>query len=167
MQRLMKILGAVLLPCLLPWIATADARQPAVERAPEVQNPIEVTGEIHHYGGRGQILKDVELIEEGKQRYNLNVHFNMFIRYDWDSPGKATDEITIKITPTQVNRGDDEAVTRRDTILAGDDKDLPLDEVVYDGRSEGGPYLIVRLNRRHHYTALKNADYRSLSIQLD
>ncbi len=155
---------------LLLWLPAgipAASAENAANQAPEAQQPIEVTGEIHSYGGRGQILKDVELIEEGEQHYSLNVHFNMFIRYDWDSPQKATDEITIKITPTQVNRGDDEAVLRRDIILAEDDTSLPLDEVVYDGQSEGGPYLIVRLNQQRQYQIRKNPDYRSLSIQLN
>lgn len=148
-------------------LSAAEAGNTSTRQAPEVQQPIEVTGDIHSYGGRGQILKEVELVEEGHQHYSLNVHFNIFIRYEWDSPKKATKEITVKITPTQVNRGDDEAVTRRDIILSDNDKALPLDEVLYDGRSEGGPYLIVRLNQKFHYHIRKNDDYRSLSIQLD
>ena len=63
-----------------------------------------------------------------------------------------------------MSRDKREAFFSRDTLVPVDDEDLSLEEVVYEGDIEGGPYLTLFFSRRVSFEVQQGTDSRSVVV---
>jgi hypothetical protein len=89
------------------------------------------------------------------------------VRYDRHFPYDSGQELRIKITPFDVSRDNAEALFKRETLVPFDHEYLPLNEVVYEGDIEGGPYLTLFFSRCVDFWVEQGRDSRSIVVYVD
>lgn len=89
------------------------------------------------------------------------------VRYDSHFPYESGKELRIRITPFGISADDLKALFKRETLVPYEHEDLPLDEVVYEGDIEGGPYLTLFFNRCVDFWVEQGRDSRSIVVYVD
>jgi hypothetical protein len=89
------------------------------------------------------------------------------VRYIRHFPYESGEELRIKILLFDVNRDNREAFFSRETLVPFDSKDLPLNEVVYEGDTESGPYLTLFFSRRVDFGVQQGTDSRSIVVYIN
>ncbi len=155
----------------------------AVPAAPEAQEPLEVRGKIYTFGGRGQIIDEVQIADE-TGAWDLKLQFNIILRYRWHTPKREGDEVLIALEPVRLGRADRDFLRRIDTVLI-DEAGIPVEEIRYEPSPElerplsgragdeepafapSEPiYITVRLTRKLHYEVMPGDDSRSVTLRL-
>ncbi len=155
----------------------------AAPAAPEAQEPLEVRGQIYSFGGRGQIIDEVQVADE-TGAWDLKLRFNIILRYRWHTPKEQGAEVLIALDPVRLGRADRDFLRRIDTVLI-DEPGIPVEEVRYEpspelerplsGRARDEEpafapsepiYITVRLKQKLHYEVIPGEDSRSVTLRL-
>ncbi len=169
---------SVILPLFCALLAPVGVRA-----APESQEPLEVTGKIYTFGGRGQVLKEVQVADE-TGAWDLKLQFNIFLRYRWHAPKGEGEEVLIALDPVRIGRSDLQALRRIDNILI-DEEGIPVEEVRYEPSPEldqplagsnrdDSPavnrnqpiYITVGLKRKLRFEVIPGGDNRSVTLRI-
>jgi hypothetical protein len=114
---------------------------------------------------RDGVLKEVEV---GRNDGNLfvEVQFSFPLRYLSHFPEHRGEELRIRLQPVRVPPSEAGAALRREGLVPRYADVVALDEVVYEGDIEGGPYLTLRFNNTASYEVIPGPDYRSVRIMV-
>jgi len=142
MIRAQKILPAILLAALVLFIAAENHSAPPV---------------------RDKVLEEVEVLKNNGQSV-IEVQFSFPLRYRSHFPQQSGEELRIRLFPVRIPSSDLNAAFQREGVVPRDAEDVAIDEVIYEGDSEGGPYLILNFTRPVSYEVIPGSDFRSMSI---
>jgi len=112
---------------------------------------------------RDMVLDQVE-ITRSDGNLILQVNFSFPLRYVSHFPPGDGSELRIRLSPIQVPPSDEDAVFKRESITPPYADTIALDEVIYEGDVDSGPYLTVRFLRPVRYEVVPGADYRSCNV---
>ncbi len=112
---------------------------------------------------RDKVLDEVS-IERSDGDVFVEVLFSFPLRYRSHFPADKSDELRIRMMPVRVPSSDLDAVRRRESVIPQYADAAAVDEVIYEGDIEGGPYLTVRFTRPVSYQVIPGADYRSMRV---
>ena len=109
-------------------------------------------------------LLDQLNVQSGEEITTIRISLTSPVRYIRHFPYDSGEELRIKITLFDVSRDNREAFFSRETLVPFDDDGLPLEEVVYEGDIEGGPYLTLFFSRRVSFEVQQGTDSRSVMV---
>ena len=112
---------------------------------------------------RDKVLEDVE-ITKSDGNLIVEVYFSFPLRYRSHFPQDSGKELRIRLQPVRVPVSDLDAVFQRESVTPPYADAVALDEVIYEGDIDGGPYLTVRFLQTASYQVVPGADYRSMRI---
>ena len=112
---------------------------------------------------RKKLLDQLD-VQDGEEVTTIRISLTSPVRYIRHFPYNSGEELRIKITLFDVSRDNREAFFSRETLVPFDDDDLPLDEVVYEGDIEGGPYLTLFFSSRVDFEVQQGTDSRSIVV---
>lgn len=112
---------------------------------------------------RDKVLEEVQVLENDGQ-FMLEVRFSFPLRYRSHFPQQNGQQLHIRLAPVRIPASDLNAAFRREGVVPRHAEDVAIDEVIYEGDSDGGPYLIVNFTRTVSYEVIPGSDYRSVSI---
>jgi hypothetical protein len=115
---------------------------------------------------RKKILDSLDVYETDAVT-TIRISLTTRVRYDSHFPYESGKELRIRITPFGISADDLNALYKRETLVPFDHEDLPLDEVVYEGDIEGGPYITLFFNRCVDFWVEQGRDSRSIVVYLD
>jgi hypothetical protein len=115
---------------------------------------------------RKKILDTLEVYETDAVT-TVRINLTTRVRYDSHFPYESGRELRIRITPFGISADDLQALHRRETLVPFEHEDLQLDEVVYEGDIEGGPYLTLFFNRCVDFWVEQGRDSRSIVVYVD
>jgi len=142
MIRAQKILPAILFAALVLFIAAENHSAPPV---------------------RDKVLEEVEVLKNDGQSV-IEVQFSFPLRYRSHFPQQSGEELRIRLFPVRIPSSDLNAAFQREGVVPRHAEHVALDEVIYEGDSEGGPYLILNFTRPVSYEVIPGSDFRSMSI---
>ena len=114
---------------------------------------------------RNQILDDVHVTEKAGC-YTVQIAFTFPVRYVRHFPFEQGKDLQIHIEPIAVGKLDKQAIFDRESMKMRPSVGLPLDQVVYEGDVEGGPYLHVLFNEVVNYEVGQGTDFRSILVAI-
>ena len=114
---------------------------------------------------RKKLLDQLE-VQSGEKITTIRISLTSRVRYIRHFPYASGEELRIKITLFDVSSDNREGFFSRETLVPFDDDNLPLDEVVYEGDIEGGPYLTLFFSRRVDFEVQQGTDSRSVVVSL-
>lgn len=112
---------------------------------------------------RDRVLDEVSLVQSEEELY-VEVLFSFPLRYRSHFPEDRARELRIRLQPVRVPASDLDAVPQRESVVPQYADVVSLEEVIYEGDIEGGPYLTVRFTRPVRYQVIPGSDYRSMRI---
>jgi hypothetical protein len=115
---------------------------------------------------RKKILDELD-VQEGEEVTTIRISLTSRVRYIRHFPYESGEELRIKILLFDVSRDNREAFFSRETLVPFDSKDLPLNEVVYEGDTESGPYLTLFFSRRVDFGVQQGTDSRSIVVYIN
>jgi hypothetical protein len=111
------------------------------------------------------MLKEV-LVETNNGDLFVEVHFSAPLRYRMHFPADRGEELRIQLRPVRVPSSDLDAVFRREAVSPPYRDVIALDEVIYEGDIQDGPWLTIRFTRCVYYQVIPGSDYRSVRIMI-
>ena len=137
-----KVLPAIVFAVLVLFVVTENHSAPPV---------------------RDKVLEEVQvLINDGQ--LVIEVQFSFPLRYRSHFPQQSGEELRISLSPIRIPSSDLNAAFQREGVVPRHAEDVAIDEVIYEGDSEGGPYLTLSFTREVSYEVIPGSDYRSMSI---
>jgi hypothetical protein len=115
---------------------------------------------------RKKILDSLD-VQETDALTTVRISLTTRVRYDSHFPYESGKELRIRITPFGISADDLNALYKRETLVPFDQEDLPLEEVVYEGDIEGGPYITLFFSRCVDFWVEQGRDSRSIVVYLD
>lgn len=112
---------------------------------------------------RDKVLDEVSVVRSDGTLY-VEVLFSFPLRYRSHFPEQRAQELRVRLQPVRVPASDLDAVPRRESVIPQYADVVSLEEVIYEGDIEGGPYLTVRFTRPVRYQVIPGSDYRSMRI---
>ena len=112
---------------------------------------------------RDKVLQEVELVQHDGEIV-IEVLFSFPMRYRSHFPADKGGELRIRMFPVRVPSSDLDAVPRRESVIPEYAGAGSVDEVIYEGDIEGGPYLTIRFLRPVRYQVIPGSDYRSIRV---
>jgi hypothetical protein len=112
---------------------------------------------------RKKLLDQLDM-QYGEEVTTIRISLTSRARYIRHFPYDSGEELRIKITLFDVSHDNREAFFGRETLVPFDDNDLPLEEVVYEGDIEGGPYLTLFFSSRVNFEVRQGTDSRSIVV---
>jgi len=110
---------------------------------------------------RKKLLDQLD-VQSGEEITTIRISLTSRVRYIRHFPYDSGEELRIKITLFDVSHDNREAFFGRETLVPFDD--LSLEEVVYEGDIEGGPYLTLFFSRRVSFEVQQGTDSRSVVV---
>ena len=104
---------------------------------------------------------DIQAVEDATV---IRITLTSPVRYIRHFPYVSGDELRIKLLLFDVSSDNREALPGRETLVPSEADDLPLDEVVYEGDIEGGPYLTLFFSRSVDFGVQQGTDSRSITV---
>jgi hypothetical protein len=114
---------------------------------------------------RDKVLEEVQVRKKHGQSV-IEVQFSFPLRYRSHFPQHSGEELHIRLSPVRIPSSDLNAAFQREGVVPRHAEDVALDEVIYEGDSEGGPYLILTFTQAVSYEVIPGSDYRSMSIMM-
>ena len=114
---------------------------------------------------RKKILDELD-VHEGDRVITLRISLTSPVRYVWHFPNEAGEELRIKITLFDVSSDNRDALPGRETLVPSGGESVPLNEGVYEGDIEGGPYLTLFFTRRVDFRVEQGTDSRSIVVHI-
>lgn len=115
---------------------------------------------------RKKLLDELN-VQQGEDVTIIHISLTSPVRYIRHFPYASGDELRIKILLFDMGSDNREARFERETLVPRQADDLPLDEVVYEGDIEGGPYLTLFFNRSVDFGVQQGTDSRSIVVYLN
>ena len=115
---------------------------------------------------RKKILDQLD-VQEGEEVTTIYISLTSPVRYIRHFPYESGEELRIKISLFDVSRDNRQAFFSRETLVPFNTEELPLDEVVYEGDIEGGPYLTLFFSRRVNFEVQQGTDSRSIVVYIN
>ena len=115
---------------------------------------------------RKKILDQLD-VREGEEVTTIHISLTSPVRYIRHYPYESGEELRIKISLFDVSRDNRQAFFSRETLAPFNTEDLPLDEVVYEGDIENGPYLTLFFSRRVDFDVQQGTDSRSIVVYIN
>lgn len=115
---------------------------------------------------RKKILDQLD-VWEGEEVTTIRISLTSRVRYIRHFPYESGEELRIKILLFDVSRDNREAFFSRETLVPNDNIDLPLNEVVYEGDVESGPYLTLFFSRSADFEVQQGTDSRSIVVYIN
>jgi hypothetical protein len=112
---------------------------------------------------RDKVLDEVEIVDTDGE-VSVEVRFSFPLRYRSHFPPDDGEELRVRLRPVRVPVSDVNAVPRRESVIPPYGDAAAVDEVIYEGDIEGGPYLTIRFTRSVHYRVIPGSDYRSIRV---
>lgn len=112
---------------------------------------------------RDKVLQEVDLVQHDGEIV-IEVLFSFPMRYRSHFPADKGEELRIRMFPVRVPSSDLDAVHRRESVIPEYAGAAAVDEVIYEGDIEGGPYLTIRFWRPARYQVIPGSDYRSIRV---
>jgi hypothetical protein len=112
---------------------------------------------------RDKVLDEVNLIQSDGEVV-VEVLFSFPLRYRSHFPPDDGEELRVRLQPVRVPASDLDAVPKRESVVPQYADVASVDEVIYEGDIEGGPYLTVRFTRPVRYDVVPGSDYRSVRV---
>ena len=112
---------------------------------------------------RKKLLDQLDVQSE-EEITTIRISLTSRVRYIRHFPYDSGAELRIKITLFDVSQDNREAFFGRETLVPFDHDDLPLEEVVYEGDIEGGPYVTLFFSRRVDFEVQQGTDSRSVVV---
>ena len=112
---------------------------------------------------RDKVLDEVSVVRSDESLF-VEVLFSFPLRYRSHFPADQGEELRIRLQPVRVPVSDLDAVPRRESVIPQYADAVAVDEVIYEGDIEGGPYLTVRFTRPVRYQVIPGSDYRSMRV---
>ena len=112
---------------------------------------------------RDKVLDDIDVVQSDGNVF-IQVLFSFPLRYRSHFPAKRGEELRIRLQPVRVPLSDLGAVPRRESVIPQYADAVSVDEVIYEGDIEGGPYLTIRFTRPVSYQVIPGSDYRSMRV---
>jgi len=94
----------------------------------------------------------------------IHISLTSPVRYIRHFPYVSGEELRIKILLFDVSSDNRKALSGREALVPFDAGDLPLEEVVYEGDMEGGPYLTLLFSRNVDFGVQQGTDSRSIVV---
>ena len=114
---------------------------------------------------RKKILDELD-VQEGEDVTTIRITLTSPARYIRHFPYESGEELRIKIMLFDVSSDNREALFKRETLVPFDAEDQPLNEVVYEGDIEGGPYLTLFFSRPVDFEVQQGTDSRSIVVYI-
>jgi len=114
---------------------------------------------------RDRILDDVH-VSDKDGCVTIQVAFTFPVRYVRHFPFDKGDELQIQIEPITIGPLEQEVLFNRESFTPPHLKKVPLDDVIYEGDVEGGPYLTLLFTREVSYEVGQGQDFRSILISI-
>ena len=115
---------------------------------------------------RKKILDQLD-VREGEEVTTVHISLTSPVRYIRHFPYESGEELRIKINLFDVSRDNRQAFFSRETLVPFSTEDLPLDELVYEGDIESGPYLTLFFSRRVDFWVQQGTDSRSIVVYIN
>lgn len=112
---------------------------------------------------RDKMLEDVQVVKNNGDLF-VEVHFSAPLRYRMHFPADKGDELRIQLRAVRVPVSDLDALFRREAVTPPYGDVIALDEVIYEGDIQDGPWLTLRFTRSVSYQVIPGSDYRSVRI---
>jgi len=112
---------------------------------------------------RDKVLEEVQVLKNDGQSI-IEVQFSFPLRYKSHFPQQSGQELRIRLFPVRIPSSDLNAAFKREGVVPRHAEEVAIDEVIYEGDSEGGPYLLLNFTRPVSYEVIPGSDYRSMSI---
>jgi len=112
---------------------------------------------------RKKILDQLD-VRKGEEITTVHISLTSPVRYIRHFPYESGEELRIKINLFDVSRDNRQAFFSRETLVPFNTEELPLDEVVYEGDIEGGPYLTLFFSSRVDFEVQQGTDSRSIVV---
>ncbi len=97
---------------------------------------------------------------------NIRVNFNFPIRYKQHFPQSGGDDLHIQLTPMINGAEDENLVHIREAVRTRDEDLLPLINIIYDGETATGPYLVLHFSQVVKFAVHQGKDFRSIIISV-
>lgn len=112
------------------------------------------------------ILDDV-LVSEANGKLELQIKFNIPIRYEDHIPPLRGNLVQIKVRPVSFSDVAKNEYLGSESILPGFMAKVPITDVAYEGAVPGGPFLTLRFSQPVTYTISEDSDFSSIILQLE
>jgi hypothetical protein len=112
-----------------------------------------------------RILDTLDLQGHG-QDVIVRVNLAIPVRYMSHFPAESGKELRIRLQPVSISPGDRDALYARETLVPGHQAQLFLNEVIYEGDMEGGPYLTLLFDRSVYFKVEQGRDSRSIVVRV-
>lgn len=112
---------------------------------------------------RDKVLEEVRIVDNNGTLM-VEVHFSFPLRYQSHFPQEQGEELRVQLRPVRVPSSDLSALYKREGVVPRDADAVSLDEVIYEGDMEGGPYLTLRFTRPVSYEVIPGSNYRSMIV---
>ena len=114
-----------------------------------------------------KVLLDELDIQESEEVTIVHISLTSPVRYIRHFPYESGEELRIKIKLFDVGSDNREGIFSRETLVPFETEGLPLDEVVYEGDIEGGPYLTLFFSRSVDFRVQQGTDSRSIVVYIN
>jgi len=111
---------------------------------------------------RKKMLDELEINSSGETT-TIRISMTTRVRYDRHFPHASGRQLLIRITPFDVGTDDRDALNQREALAPADSRSL-LEEVIYEGDIEGGPYLTLLFSHCVEYRVQQGGDFRSIEV---
>lgn len=110
-----------------------------------------------------RIIDDIE-IEETPACAEVKIVFSFPVRYVKHFPYDSGTDLRIQLEPIRISELDKESLYTRETLQPPPNDIAQLEEVVFEGDIEGGPFLTLYFRMPVEYKVGQGADFRSLNV---
>lgn len=114
---------------------------------------------------RDRILDDVH-IKEKDGCVTIHIGFTFPVRYVRHFPFEKGDELQIQIEPIALGPLEQEAIFDRESTTPPHHRKASLEDVIYEGDIEGGPFLRLLFTKEVGFEVGQGADFRSILVAL-
>jgi hypothetical protein len=110
----------------------------------------------------GKILADIT-INGTKTCRTAQIGFSFPVRYINHFPQSEGKEVRIQLKPLTVGPLEEQDLSDREAFSPAEDEVL-LNNVIYEGDMQGGPYLTVQFSQAVQFTVAQGTDFRSVNV---
>ncbi len=112
---------------------------------------------------RDRVLTDLR-IDETPSCAVITIDFAFPVRYVRHFPYDKGDELRIALRPLRIAATEASALFRRESMVPPTNDFAALQDVIFEGDIQGGPYLTLRFRTPVSYKVKQGSDFRSLTV---
>ena len=109
------------------------------------------------------VLDSIKITEEFDCAI-IKVSFNFPVRYIRHFPYESGGELRVEIKPIVTSEEDKKSLFTRESLTPPSNEVASLEEVLYEGNLEGGPFLTFYFGRTVDFKVEQGPDFRSIVV---